>query len=78
MSQLEEKVSLVDKTKVDSLLLISQSPLAVGELNMSCSLGWNLTSIWSIDSQLLRMVTSCDVITQIKFDMFVIFYSTQW
>ena len=27
MSQLEDKVSLVDKTKVDSLLLISQSPV---------------------------------------------------
>ena len=39
MSQLEDKVSLVDKTKVDSLLLISQSPLTVEDLNMSCSLG---------------------------------------
>ena len=39
MSQLEDKVSLVDKTKVDSLLLISQTPLAVENLNMSCSLG---------------------------------------
>ena len=35
MSQLEDKVSLVVKTKVDSLLLISQSPLAVEDLNKS-------------------------------------------
>ena len=39
MFQLEEKVSLVVKTKVDLLLLISQSSLAVEDLNMSCSLG---------------------------------------
>ena len=78
MSQLEEKVSVVDKATVDSLLLISQSPLAVEDLKMACSLGWNLTSIWSIDSQLRRTVTSCNVMTQIKFDMFVMFYSTQW
>ena len=39
ISQLEDKVSLVDKTNVDSLLLISQPPLAVEDLNMSCSLG---------------------------------------
>ena len=39
MSQLEDKVLLVDKTKDDSLLLISQSSLTVEALNMSCSLG---------------------------------------
>ena len=32
---IEERVSLVDTTKVDSLLLISQSPLAVEDLNKS-------------------------------------------
>ena len=45
---IEGRVSLVDTTKVDSLLLIPQSPLAVEDLNMSCSLCWNWTSIWSI------------------------------
>ena len=40
-AQLEERVSLVDKTKVDSLLLIPQSTLVVEDLNMSCCLGWN-------------------------------------
>ena len=34
-AQLEERVSLVDKTKVDSLLLIPQSPLAVEDLRGS-------------------------------------------
>ena len=47
-AQIEERVSMVDKKKVDSLLLIPQSPLAVEDLNMSCSLCWNWTSIWSI------------------------------
>ena len=42
-----KRVSLVDKTKVDSLLLIPQSPLALEDLNMSYNLGWNWTSIWS-------------------------------
>ena len=32
---IEERVSLVDTTKVDSLLLIPQSPLAVEDLNKS-------------------------------------------
>ena len=40
-AQIEERVSMVDKKKVDSLLLIPQSPLAVEDLNMSCSLCWN-------------------------------------
>ena len=40
-AQIEESVSKVDKKKVDSLLLIPQSPLAVEDLNMSCSLCWN-------------------------------------
>ena len=39
MSQLEDKVLLVDKKRVDSLLLISQSPLTLEDLNMACSLG---------------------------------------
>ena len=47
-AQIEERVSMVDKKKVDSLLLIPQSALAVEDLNMSCSLCWNWTSIWSI------------------------------
>ena len=47
-AQIEERVSMVDKKKVDSLLLIPQSPLAVEDLNMSCSLCWNWTSIRSI------------------------------
>ena len=34
MSQLEDNVLLVDKTRVDSLLLISQSPLTLEDLNM--------------------------------------------
>ena len=36
-AQLEERVSLVDKTKVDSLLLIPQPPLAVEDLNRAFS-----------------------------------------
>ena len=47
-AQIEERVSMVDKKKVDSRLLILLSPLAVEDLNMSCSLCWNWTSIWSI------------------------------
>ena len=34
-AQIEERVSMVDKKKVDSLLLIPQSPLAVEDLNKS-------------------------------------------
>ena len=63
-AQIEERVSMVDKKKVDSLLLIPQSPLAV------VSAGTEHPSVQLMFcSQLRRTVTSRDVITQIRFDV---------
>ena len=63
-AQIEERVLMVDKKKVVSLLLIPQSPLAV------VSAGTEHPSVQLMfSSQLRRTVTSRDVITQITFDV---------
>ena len=61
---MEERVSMVDKKKVDSLLLIPQSPLAVVSARTE-----HPSVQLMFSSQLRRMVTSRDVITQIRFDV---------
>ena len=53
-AQLEERVSLV-KTKVDSLLRIPQSPLAVEDLNMSCMLERGVCLVFTLKMKLLKI-----------------------
>ena len=65
---IDERVSLVDTTKVDSLLLISQSPLAVEDLNKSIAVllptpydgyvtwCYNTNQIWHVCNILLDVI----------------------